>query len=91
MEKQYRLMAVTKSHWDREWYMNYQKTRIKLVHLIDTLLDILDEDPEFVSFMMDGQTLPLEDYLEVKPRGWKDISRRDGLSSAPGIFCRTRC
>lgn len=67
MDKKYNLYAVTKTHWDREWYMNYQMTRIKLVHLIDSLLDILDNDPDFVSFMMDGQTLPLEDYLEVKP------------------------
>lgn len=61
------MYAVTKTHWDREWYMNYQMTRIRLVHLIDSLLEILDHDPNFVSFMMDGQTLPLEDYLEVKP------------------------
>lgn len=67
MDKRYQLYAVTKTHWDREWYMDYQKTRIRLVHLIDQLLDILDTDPNFVSFMMDGQTLPLEDYLEVKP------------------------
>ena len=67
MNKKFTIYMVTKTHWDREWYMNYQKTRIKLVHLIDNLLDILDKDPEFVSFMMDGQTLPLYDYLEVKP------------------------
>jgi Alpha-mannosidase len=67
MDKKYTLFTVTKTHWDREWYMNFQKTRIKLVHLIDDLLDILDNDPEFVSFMLDGQTLPLIDYLEVKP------------------------
>ena len=67
VDKKYHLYAVTKTHWDREWYMNYQMTRIRLVHLIDTLLEILDTDPDFASFMMDGQTLPLEDYLEVKP------------------------
>ena len=42
MDKRYQLYAVTKTHWDREWYMDYQKTRIRLVHLIDQLLDILD-------------------------------------------------
>lgn len=68
MDKKYHIYAVTKTHWDREWYMNYQMTRIKLVHLVDTLLDILDNDPDFASFMMDGQTLMLEDYLEVKPQ-----------------------
>lgn len=67
MEKKYTLCAVTQTHWDREWYMNYQKTRIKLTHLIDDLLEILDNDPDFYSFMLDGQVLPLCDYLEVKP------------------------
>lgn len=67
-EKKYELLMVTKTHWDREWYMNFQMTRIKLVHLIDDLLVILDNDPEFVSFMLDGQTLPLMDYLEIRPQ-----------------------
>lgn len=67
MSNTYHLLTVTKSHWDREWYMDYQKTRIRLVHLIDTVLDIVESDPDFVSFMLDGQTLPLEDYLEIKP------------------------
>lgn len=67
MEKPYTLCAVTQTHWDREWYMNCQKTRIKLTHLIDDLLAILDNDPDFYSFMLDGQTLPLCDYLEIKP------------------------
>lgn len=67
MDKKYHIYAITKSHWDREWYMNYQMTRIRLVHLIDSLFEIFDTDPNFVSFMLDGQTLPLEDYLEVKP------------------------
>ena len=75
MGKQYKLHAVSMTHWDREWYMNFQKTRLKLVHLIDGLLDILDSDPEFVSFMMDGQTLPLEDYLAVKPRNRERLTK----------------
>jgi len=75
MDKKYTLYAVTKTHWDREWYMNFQKTRIRLVHLIDGLLDILDNDPEFVSFMMDGQTLPLEDYLQVKPYNREKLTK----------------
>ena len=75
MDKKYTLYAVTKTHWDREWYMNFQKTRIRLVHLIDGLLDILDSDPEFVSFMMDGQTLPLTDYLQVKPYNREKLTK----------------
>lgn len=67
MENEYTLHAVTNTHWDREWYMDFQKTRVRLVHLIDELMTILDSDPEFVSFMLDGQTLLLEDFLAVKP------------------------
>jgi alpha-mannosidase len=55
--------------------MDFQKTRIRLVHLIDGLLDILDNDPEFVSFMMDGQTLPLLDYLHVKPYNREKLTK----------------
>lgn len=75
MDKKYTIYMVTKTHWDREWYMNFQKTRIKLVHLIDDLLDILDNDPNFVSFMMDGQTLPLYDYLDIKPYNRKRLEK----------------
>jgi alpha-mannosidase len=75
MDKKYTLHAVTMSHWDREWYMDFQKTRLKLVHLIDGLLDILEGDPDFVSFMMDGQTLPLTDYLAVRPQNRERLNR----------------
>ena len=79
MNRQYRILTVTKSHWDREWYMNFQKTRVRLLHLIDTVLDLLDDDPDFVSFMLDGQTLPLEDYLDVKPEAFDRL--RDAIQS----------
>lgn len=75
MDKKYTLHAVTMTHWDREWYMDFQKTRLKLVHLIDALMDILENDPDFVSFMMDGQTLPLTDYLVVRPGSRERLSR----------------
>ncbi len=40
---------------------------MKLVHLIDKLLDILAEDPDFKYFMLDGQTIVLDDYLHLRP------------------------
>jgi mannosylglycerate hydrolase len=58
---------ISHTHWDREWYLTFQQFRLKLVHLIDKLLDILDEDPEFKSFMLDGQTIVLDDYLQIRP------------------------
>ncbi|MFX0171529.1 MAG: glycoside hydrolase family 38 C-terminal domain-containing protein [Candidatus Hodarchaeota archaeon] len=54
----------------REWYLPFQKFRYKLVKLIDELLEIL-KNQEFY-FTFDGQTIILEDYLEIRPEK-KDI------------------
>jgi alpha-mannosidase len=55
------------THWDREWYLSYQDFRWKLVAAIDAILDTLHEDADFAHFMLDGQTIVLEDYLELRP------------------------
>ena len=69
------LHIVPQTHWDREWYLPFQAFRIKLVHLIDMLLDILDHDPAFAHFTLDGQTIILEDYLEIRPEREADLIR----------------
>lgn len=58
---------ICHTHWDREWYLTREEFRTKLVRLIDGLLDIVETVPEYVSFMLDGQTIAIEDYLEIKP------------------------
>ncbi len=67
MTEQLNIILVPHTHWDREWYQTFQQFRFRLVHAVDTLLDILDRDPKFTHFMLDGQTIVLDDYLEVKP------------------------
>ena len=66
---------VSHTHWDREWYLSFQQFRIKLVHLIDHLLDILDSDSDFRYFLLDGQAIILEDYLEIHPERRVDLTR----------------
>lgn len=61
------LHIISHTHWDREWYQTFQQFRLKLVHLIDKLLDILELDPNFRYFMLDGQTIVLDDYLHMRP------------------------
>ncbi len=58
---------VPHTHWDRAWYVPFQEYRARLVRLIDRLVDLLDTDPAYRFFMLDGQTSILEDYLEVRP------------------------
>ena len=67
MTEQLNIILVPHTHWDREWYQTFQQFRIRLVHAVDRLLDILDRDPKFTHFMLDGQTIVLDDYLEVRP------------------------
>ena len=60
-------ILVPHTHWDREWYQTFQQFRRRLVKAVDKVLDVLERDPAFSHFMLDGQTIVLEDYLEVRP------------------------
>ncbi|MBW4082067.1 alpha-mannosidase [Paenibacillus sp. S150] len=71
---------VSHTHWDREWYLPYEKHHVRLVQLVDALLDKLDSSTAFRSFYLDGQTIILEDYLQVRPENKERLERhiRDG-------------
>lgn len=58
--------VITHTHWDREWYQPFEEFRLRLVDLMDRLLIILENYPEYI-FHLDAQTIVLEDYLEIRP------------------------
>jgi alpha-mannosidase len=62
-----KVYIVPHTHWDREWYATEEKFRLMLVELVDRIIHTLKEDPEFRCFMLDGQTIILEDYLHICP------------------------
>ena len=64
----YTMHIISHTHWDREWYLTFQQFRMRLVDLVDNLLNLLERDEEFKYFNFDGQTIVLEDYLEIKPQ-----------------------
>ena len=33
---------------------------------MDELMDVLESDPSYRCFTLDGQTAPLEDYLQIR-------------------------
>ncbi|MBI9017802.1 MAG: hypothetical protein JEZ07_11145 [Phycisphaerae bacterium] len=63
---------ISNTHWDREWRFSMQRTRHMLVYMMDMLLDIFEKEPQFKSYHLDSQTVPLQDYLEIRPEK-KDI------------------
>ena len=75
MTEQLNIIVVPHTHWDREWYQTFQQFRMRLVRALDRLLDILDRDPHFSNFMLDGQTIVLDDYLEVRPEQEERLKR----------------
>lgn len=78
-------VIVPHTHWDREWYLPFQRFRYNLVHLIDTLLEIMTpRESQSIQdalatqnyrFMLDGQTVVLEDYLEIRPEKQDELLR----------------
>ncbi|HTE69816.1 MAG TPA: alpha-mannosidase [Actinomycetes bacterium] len=60
------LHLVPHTHWDREWYEPFQRFRLRLVDMVDDVLERAEADPRFC-FTFDGQTAMLEDYLEIRP------------------------
>jgi alpha-mannosidase len=64
---------VTHTHWDREWYLPVERFRQRLVVLIDELIDKPPGDGE--SFLLDGQAIVIEDYLDVRPERRDDVQR----------------
>jgi len=67
MSREYTATVVSHTHWDRAWYVPFQEFRVRLVQHMDRLLDLLERDPTFRCFMLDGQTSLVEDYLEIRP------------------------
>ncbi len=74
-EKKPKGIVISETHWDRAWYLTFQQFRLKLVKLTDKLLNILENDPAFTHYTFDGQTVVLEDYLEVKPENEERIRK----------------
>lgn len=72
------VLLVSHFHWDREWYRTFDEFRARLVDAIDAVLDLVAADDGF-RFVLDGQSIVLEDYLEVRPHRADEL--RAGLAA----------
>ena len=61
------LYFVVHTHWDREWYQPFQQMRARLVTMADRMIPLVERGT-IPSFHFDGQTIVLDDYLEMRPR-----------------------
>ncbi len=67
-------VLVSHFHWDREWYQTFQTYRARLVDAVDRVLDLLAAEPGY-HFLLDGQTVLLEDYLAIRPERQAELAR----------------
>jgi mannosylglycerate hydrolase len=61
------IKVVSNTHWDREFRRTFEKTRRRLLTMMDVTLDILEKDLDYVSYTMDGHSIMIDDYLEMRP------------------------
>jgi len=66
---------ICNTHWDRAWVYPFQETRLLLLEFMDDLLDLLERDPAFHSFLMDSQTVAVEDYLDLRPEREEQLKK----------------
>ncbi|MGN0398774.1 MAG: hypothetical protein ACI4EO_01480 [Blautia sp.] len=59
--------VISHSHWDREWYLPFETHRRRLLTLMDDCMQAFEEENGYEKFHLDGQTVVLEDYLEIHP------------------------
>ena len=74
--KKIKFHFIPNTHWDREWLYDFQETRMFLVEFLDKLLDIFKKYPEYKTYLLDSQIIPIEDYLEIRPEKRKEITKR---------------
>lgn len=66
---------ISHTHWDREWYMPYERHHVLLAKLMNELLETLEQDTRYRYFHLDGQTIIIEDYLQVHPERREQLER----------------
>lgn len=62
-----KIYYLSSTHWDREWYRPFQGFRYRLIKVTNTVIDVLEKDSDFKTFIFDGQTVVLEDYTQIEP------------------------
>jgi len=81
-EKQTKVLVYSHFHWDREWYRTFESFRFRLIKVVEQVLNLIQAG-EYESFLLDGQTVILEDFLEMRPSTAENIA---GLVTRKKLF-----
>lgn len=70
MKKQ--VYAYLHTHWDREWYRDKEDFNLRLIEVLDIVLNELKQN-KAPFFYLDGQVVALLDYLKYRPEKKEEI------------------
>jgi len=59
------VIAYLHTHWDREWYREFEVFRLRLLRVFDNVLELLEHN-KIPAFYFDGQVSALLDYLKLR-------------------------
>ena len=80
---------INHTHWDREWFLTHVYTNAWIPGLIDRLEQLVAENPDF-QYLLDGQTLIIEDLLNLAPHYQSKVemlARQGNLIMGP-YYCQ---
>lgn len=66
---------ISHTHWDREWYKSFDHFRVRLLFFMDNLIELMEKNKDFTSFLFDAQSVILDDYLAVKPQNKERLKK----------------
>ena len=69
-----RVYLQVSTHWDREWYNSFQAFRYELINTTKKIISELALKKNINYFVFDGQTIVVEDYLEIMPRDYDNLA-----------------
>lgn len=75
MGKKYKMHVISGTHWDREWRHTAEQSKLRLVDLMDNILNVLETKPAYKCFCVDGGMIVIEDYLSIRPENKDRIKK----------------
>ena len=66
---------IPHTHWDREWYFNTSRSTVYLLKHVKEVIEVLEIDPEFKTYILDAQSSLVEDYLSYHPEDENRIKK----------------
>lgn len=68
-----KIHLINGTHWDREWRHTAEQSKLRLVDLMDNIINLLETKPQYKYFCVDGGTIVIEDYLTIRPQNKQRI------------------